>query len=154
MKVKIMCGVSGSGKSTYIQNHFPDALVCSADHFFMDAAGNYNFDPSLLSEAHAACLRKFSACVISHYDMPDGVGTLIVDNTNTTTAELAPYAALALAYGHDLEIIMIEADPEKAYRRNRHRVPDRVVADQDRRLKKLGEELPRWWTLRRVAMEG
>ena len=44
-KVIIMRGPSGSGKSTYIQKHFPDAYVCSADHFFIKN-GEYVFEPA------------------------------------------------------------------------------------------------------------
>ncbi|MGW8177479.1 MAG: AAA family ATPase [bacterium] len=152
MQVKILCGVSGSGKSTYIQNHFPSATVCSADHFFMKN-GEYQFDPSKLPMAHGACLRKFVGIVKQGSGIQPVEGTVVVDNTNTTVSEVAPYAALALAYGHDLEIIIIEAEPGMAHSRNAHGVPLPGVMGQHNRLVKLADQLPPWWKTTKVNAE-
>ena len=137
MMVKIICGISGSGKSTYCKSNFPDAKVCSADHYFMDD-GEYKFDPRKLPEAHGSCLRKF-------VDLLQSDGEVVVDNTNTTISEVAPYAQLALAYGHDLEIIILDVDPEVAHKRNLHGVPEQGVKVQHSRLVKLAGDLPPWW---------
>jgi len=150
MNVKILCGVSGSGKSTYIKNHFPDADVCSADHFFM-SAGGYHFNPAKLSLAHGECLKKFVYLVST---VPHGNDDVVVDNTNTTMSEVAPYAALALAYGHDLEIIIIDARLEKAAARNVHGVPLAGVNGQYQRLLALEAALPPWWHVKHVLAEG
>lgn len=150
MKVKILCGISGSGKSTYIENNFSDAVVCSADHFFLTQEGDYLFDPRKLPLAHGACLQKFVSMV---QVAPEEDGTLVVDNTNTTVSEVAPYAALALAYGHDLEVIIIQCDPERAQRRNTHGVPQQAVMGQHSRLVKLADQLPPWWRTTKVDAE-
>ena len=103
--VKILCGVSGSGKSTMCKDLMDatlDVVKCSADDFFMQD-GKYIFTPAGLSAAHASCLRRFIACC------QDCVGLILVDNTNTTIMEIAPYAAIALAYGYDLEVIVVDA---------------------------------------------
>lgn len=152
MKVKILCGISGSGKSTYIKNHFPNAKVCSADHFFMKD-GEYNFDPSRLPQAHAFCLRKFTEEVIGMYNLTLEDEVIVVDNTNTTLTEIAPYAALAQAYSHDLEIIIIEAPLELAAARNQHGVPSKGVEGQHRRLVRLAQQLPSWWSVKKVQAE-
>lgn len=152
MKVKIMCGSSGSGKTTYAGKHFPGATVCSADHFFIDGEGNYNFEGSKISEAHAECLKKFNK-IVQNTDDVDAV--VVVDNTNTTVAEIAPYAALALAYGHELEIIkfVIKSDEiEKIAARNAHGVPDHVVKTQQSRA--VGLKLPPWWLVTEVRVAG
>jgi predicted kinase len=151
MKVKILCGISGSGKSTYIKNHFPDADVCSADHFFMKD-GEYKFDPAKLSKAHGECLKHF-VYLMSTKPHGDRI-PVVVDNTNTTVVEIAPYAALALAYGCDLEIIILEAPLEKAAARNQHGVPRDAVEGQHKRLKTLADQLPRWWPVVKVPAEG
>lgn len=152
MKVKILCGVSGSGKSTYIANNFPKAVVCSADHFFLADNGEYVFDVKKLSEAHAYCLRKF----VQHLQSPGlaggQVGVLVVDNTNTSMQEVAPYAALANAYGFDTEIIILQADPVEAHKRNRHNVPLKSVMGQFDRLRGLEKSLPPWWAVNKVRV--
>lgn len=92
-KVYILRGLPGSGKSTFAQElrrAFWLASECvevfSADQYFTDAKGNYNFDASKLWEAHADCRRRFQAAFDGeHYKV------LIVDNTNTTEKEYQYY---------------------------------------------------------------
>lgn len=138
MKVVIYCGIPGSGKTTLAKATYPNAPYCSADKYFEDANGVYRFDPSKLGAAHASCLQKF-ADMVRNYMSP----VIVVDNTNTTIAELAPYAALALAYGHDLEIVTLNCNPETAYSRNKHDVPYAAVKAMADRLHK--REMPPWW---------
>ena len=86
MKVYILRGVSGSGKSTEamrLASNNKD-IICSADDYFMKN-GEYKFDPSKLGEAHGECLAKFRALVKA------GAETIIVDNTNTQWWEIRPY---------------------------------------------------------------
>ena len=150
MKVVIMVGPSGSGKSTYIRKNFPSAAVCSADHYFMKD-GEYQFDPSKLSEAHGRCLRIFTTYVQGPY----APSHMVVDNTNTTIAELAPYAALELAYGHELEIVKIavsEEEMSKVAARNEHGVPEKIVKVQADRAARM--KLPPWWPVKLVRAEG
>lgn len=142
--IKILCGVSGAGKSTKCRKLLASltddagAVVCSADQYFLHD-GEYQFDPSKLDEAHGHCLRKFTQ------SCQTGLELIVVDNTNTTIAELAPYAALGLAYGYDVEIIIIKCDPVVAYERNVHGVPQRTVVAQMERLASLRQQLPPWW---------
>jgi len=137
-KVTILSGVPGSGKSHYVKGLRTDPwLVYSADDWFM-SSGSYVFVPAQLPQAHGACLRSFVEYVVR------GVaGDMVVDNTNTTVAEIAPYAALALAYGHTLEIITIECDPAIAAARNVHGVPLHAIKAMTKRL--AARELPPWW---------
>ena len=144
MLVKILCGVSGSGKSTYVNNLSGKVEVVSADHFFHNEEGEYKFNNYLLNKAHNFCLRKFVASVVGY----SRDKTLIVDNTNTTVAEIAPYAALALAYGHDLEVVVFNVSREnltKVASRNIHGVPEQAVEGQFNRLEELKKQLPIWW---------
>lgn len=93
MKVIMMSGVPGSGKSTLVARRWPGAVVFSADAYFM-VDGEYRFDPSRIGEAHCGCLRSFTETL----QVAD-VEVLVVDNTNLSVSEIAPYAALAQAYG-------------------------------------------------------
>lgn len=143
MKVTILCGVPGSGKSALARELKPD-IVCSADDFFMTQSGEYRFDPSKLGEAHAQCLRKFAYQMVAY----GGNRHIVVDNTNTTVAEIAPYAALALAYGYELDIVTVKCSPEKAHARNQHGVPFAAVQAMAKRLD--ARELPPYWPHRTV----
>ena len=125
MNVIILQGIPGSGKSSYV-SYLKDVassytsrevVVCSADHYFM-RDGEYNFNPAFLGEAHAACMRRFIETVQQGGDV-----TVIVDNTNITEIEIAPYYAVARAYSAKVEIVTFACDPFVAARRNEHGVP-------------------------------
>ncbi len=58
MKAIILSGISGAGKSTYIDERYPTAPMCSADTYFT-TDGVYKFDATRLGEVHAQCLRWF-----------------------------------------------------------------------------------------------
>ena len=163
LKVIILLGISGSGKSTFIRDSYPGAAVVSADHFFM-VNGEYVFDGSKLPEAHGACLKQFierasspERRVYPDYDYDNQV--LIVDNTNTTVHEIAPYAAVALAYGHELELVVIHCDPKVAAARCIHDVPTDRVALQYKRLMNTLAKSPEghykalvpWWPVKEVG---
>lgn len=136
--VIILRGPSGAGKSTYAKLAFPNAVKVSADDFFT-ANGVYDFDPTRLPDAHAICMRKF----VNNVQKPDV--TIVVDNTNTTVAEVAPYAALALAFGHKLEIITFVGDYMKAAKRNVHLVPAPAVMAMSQRIEEQTKLFPPWW---------
>jgi tRNA uridine 5-carbamoylmethylation protein Kti12 len=152
MKITILCGIPGSGKSTYLGKNLPNALICSADLYpglytYPEGPNNPTFNPSLLPKAHAACLRRFVGYVTC--DDPQDAPDVVVDNTNTTIAEIAPYAALALAYGHELEIVTLACDPETGARRNTHGVP--LAACQAMADRLYSRTLPPWWPTKIVA---
>jgi predicted kinase len=144
MQIKIMMGCSGSGKSTHISGHWPEATVFSADQYFT-RSGRYEFDPRKLGEAHAQCLRRYAEAVSD--DRWIGA-TLVVDNTNATMQEIAPYCALALAYGRPFEIVMVRASPEVSAMRNVHGVPLDTVRRQADRCDKTWRDLPSYWPKR------
>jgi hypothetical protein len=114
----------------------------------VNSAGEYAFDPARLGECHAICLRTFVELVRSPGNLP-----VVVDNTNTTIAEIAPYAALALAYGHDLEIVLLQASPGIAAARNIHGVPESTVRQMATRAGATYWRLPPWWPKSIVTMD-
>lgn len=146
IKVIILSGVSGSGKDTYIkrfqiENPTTKTFVVSADHFFIKN-GDYVFDPSKLSEAHGSCLRAFIQH-IRNFIEDDGV--VFVNNTNTTSEEIAPYYAIASAYGAEVELVTLYVLPHIAAQRNTHGVSLKAIRAMHDRL--FERKIPSYWSI-------
>ena len=148
MKIKVMRGISGSGKSTYAKtlaraayDAMEKPLICSADHYFVGPDG-YKFDGSKLGDAHKFCMMRFLGCI------QDGMSPIIVDNTNINIEDIAPYVAVGEALGYDVEIIQVNVDFELAARRNIHEVPRPKIQEMYRRL--VAIKLPNRWKIVQV----
>lgn len=130
----VMRGAPGSGKSTVVEALRDElarrtprgrVFVASADaHRMVDGA--YVFDASKNDQAHGGCLRDF----ITHADQADECcvtemerDVLVCDNTNVNVQEIAPYYAVARAFGWEPLVVNVQIDPEVAARRNQHGVP-------------------------------
>ena len=139
MKVYILRGVSGSGKSTWAKKKAQEdpegTSICSADDYFRDKEGNYNFNPSKLTDAHNFCFQKFVLCATQNFF------NIIVDNTNTQLWEMSPYVAYARLHQYEVEFIHFDCDCSVAAKRNKHGVPERTVNQMAVRMEKL---LPFW----------
>lgn len=151
MKVIIMRGLPGSGKSTWLRASYPDAVVCSADHYHIGNDGVYRFDPTLAGRAHVECLRKFHNAVTDP-EVQKAVGILAVDNTNLTAWEIAPYYRLAELFALEVEIVRLETNPWRCTVRNVHQVPEGTVFRMYQTL--LNEVLPPWWKEQVVIASG
>jgi len=140
LTVKILRGIPGAGKSTYQKSHMPKALVCSADHYFMDAQGQYKFDGRKLGDAHSECLLKFQNA------LQNRVGQVVVDNTNIYAIDVAPYYALAVAYGYKVTVVTIHVSPDVATRRQLHGVDDTRVRAMYDALNEQNSHFPARWS--------
>lgn len=146
MNVVIMVGASGSGKSHYVWEQVQalgprvSCAAVSADNYFLDIEGEYKFDVSKLGEAHASCVREF-------VDLCQSIGynKVFVDNTNTTLAEIAPYYALAKAYGHTVTVVRVQAEEETCVQDNQHGVPAHVIQAQRKRIEAM--VFPPFWEI-------
>lgn len=133
----ILRGISGSGKSTFtnmVRKTFPHLVHCSADLYFEEPNG-YVFNPSKLGEAHGQCYRT------AIYAMIDRASMVVVDNTNTTMVELAPYVQAGQAFGYNVKLVQLISPVEQAVERNVHGVPALTVAHQFSRF----ETTPHYW---------
>lgn len=168
MKVIVMSGVSGSGKSTYARKLLgldseyylglctraqgPRALV-SADLYFMNPSDEYVFDRAKIGEAHAECFRNFIELL-----QKNRFTTVVVDNTNTTVEEIAPYMAGAAAYGYEAEIVTVcpEFATDSYFKlcaaRNAHGVPLDVIVQQHLRI--YQRRLPNRWKHKQIVLDG
>ena len=99
-KCYIMRGYPGSGKSTMAKeiSSYSNATICSADHFFVDRNGKYNFDQEKLSQAHFNCFANFKNCVLN------GVN-VIVDNTNLKYSDVKKYIDFLLINNNQNDFI-------------------------------------------------
>ncbi len=163
-RVVILSGVSGSGKSTSARKLWNDlepgnyCKVVSADDFFM-VDGEYKFDPTKLSDAHGKCFREYISVLNDGVHTASGFKSsydlVVVDNTNTTAVEIAPYILGAQAYGWEVEILTVmcetEADIKACAARNAHGVSFEGVLRQHTNLKM--RQLMPWWKNTVVRVE-
>lgn len=116
-------GVSGSGKTTLARSLTP--YTASADSFFEDDNGNYNFDPTRLGEAHAWCQERVEELMKASPD-------IAVHNTLTSEKELAPYLRLAEKYGYRVVSLVVE---NRHGNGSVHNVPEHALERQESRLR-------------------
>jgi len=131
-RVIILRGISGAGKSTYTSRHFPGAMVCSADQYFISPDGNYKFDPKKLGSAHGSCKRKFKKALEALEPL------VVVDNTNLRRADYKDYVRLAKDHGYEVYQVVL-----RTQYKNVHGVPESTLE----RMKKNFEvdtEIPEW----------
>lgn len=162
-RLVLLSGIPGSGKSRYVAERFggvprfygsvrgfiaraagsPTVEVVSADALFVGEDGVYRHDPSRLGEAHNKCVASAALWASEHCVCTTDV--LVLDNTNTTALELAPYVALAAAFGIPCSLVTVECDPEVAFARNAHGMPREVVFAMHAALQ--ARVLPPYWDL-------
>lgn len=108
--VIILVGVPGSGKSHWASGlqrfhnesrgaPYREVDICSADDFFLKS-GKYKYDPTAISPAHNACLRRF----VANFDHYSQITDTVVDNTNLSVLDWTPYIRVGQAFGASVEI--------------------------------------------------
>ena len=110
----------GSGKSTLaskIVNLYETTQTCSADSFFLDEQGNYNFDIEKRPQAHEVCKEKAKTCC------SDSSSPIIIDNTNLMHWEIKYY--LDLAHQHDYLVLIIE--PRTPHKFDIHKLACKLI---------------------------
>jgi predicted kinase len=119
----LLRGVPGSGKTTLgeiilqtTQHQTPDVL--SADNFFINDKGEYNFDSTKLKEAHNFCQQKCAERMRLEFSK------IVVANTFTQEWEMKPYFEMAERYRYRIHSIIVE---NRHGNKNIHDVPDDKV---------------------------
>lgn len=139
MRVTILAGIPGSGKSSWVKKNRPGALICSADDYFVFSDGKYQFDAQQLGEAHRHCMSRFLTALSCE------TSDIVVDNTNTTLDQIAPYIAVAEAYRANVEVVGLFALAQEAYDRCVHDVPLRQIERMEKNLVHMMKRWPARW---------
>lgn len=117
----LLRGLPGSGKTSFANLIWSSYVICEADQFFYDEAGNYNFDATKLGQAHKACQEKVETFMQDNQNNHQFYPEIVVSNTSTTEKELQPYYDLALKYGYTVVSLIVE---NRHGGQNVHGVPD------------------------------
>jgi len=160
--VLILRAIQGAGKTTLWTERYVKSDCHSTDNFFVDEEGNYIFDHRRLPEAHDWNLRRFIYALISQRDLimarsaegatDEELAELarrhhaVVDNTNITVAEVAPYYQAAQALGFKVGILTLLCPWEVAAKRCVHDVPPMQIYKASLRLDEETLRFPPWWT--------
>jgi hypothetical protein len=132
LQVIILSAIPGAGKSTYA-THFASAqspVIVSADNVQRENAkalgldydnGGEGSDPSLIAMSHPTWFREFLNALRAEAPL------VMVDNTNLSKWEIAPYLLGAEAFGYNVKVVRLVCDPLTAFNRQRHGVPYAVV---------------------------
>lgn len=117
MRVTVLRGISGSGKSTWASQQ--DAAVFSTDAYFV-VDGEIRYDPTRLKEFHGNNLRAFIAALQRREPW------VIVDNTNINAWEYSPYILAGEAFGYETELITFDCSIETSLARKQLVDPEKL----------------------------
>ena len=125
----LLRGLPGSGKTTLAKiilqlRSTDEPEVLSADDFFEDKEGDYNFDVTKLKEAHNYCQFRCSE------RMRQQKARIVVANTFTQEWEMDEYFKMAERYNYRVHTVIVE---NRHGNENVHGVPeDKLQQMKDR----------------------
>lgn len=119
-------GLPGSGKTSFTDliNYFTKRIVAiSADDYFYDSDGNYNFDASKLWRAHRSCESRTRQALQQGF-------AVMVHNTFTKTSEINPYKKIAEEEQCSFTSLIVE---NRHGNESIHGVPDETMEKMKKR---------------------
>lgn len=137
----LLRGLPGSGKSTTanILSENGKYPVLSADMYFEDENGNYNWDASKIKDAHTWCKNQLEIIMACDGWIPfdldrkiecNEIDKIFVANTFTQEWEMEDYFKLAEQYGYMIVTLICE---NRHGGKNVHDVPDEKLEQMARR---------------------
>lgn len=162
-EVILMRGLPGSGKTTHLRDAFKNHLffhalekktLSSAEVTVAISEGNIlvvsadDAQDLPIPARHARCFAHYLRILETAIQIPTDV-IVVVDNTNLTSAEMAPYIAgfnalvLPAQPNALISIRQIQCDMKTAWVNQTHDVPSGIWLGMQRRF--LTEELPPWF---------
>jgi NEDD4-binding protein 2 len=131
----IMRGCPGSGKSTYLEQEYPEAFICSADQYFIGIDGKYEARLNEIPLSHDYCRNAFKAAVLN--ELP----CIAIDNTNIKIEHFEKYIRIAKLYNYEIIVIRLVINAKKATKRNIHGVPFYAVERSCKQMETYQEEI-------------
>jgi predicted kinase len=123
----LLRGLPGSGKSLLgevinspIFNWSGSNVVLSADDYYINKDGIYEFDVEKITEAHNDCIQRCAKL------MSGGSNKIVVANTFVEQWELRPYYEIADRYGYCVHSLVVE---NRHNGKDSHDVPEETIAD-------------------------
>jgi predicted kinase len=125
----LLRGLPGSGKTTLAKiilqlRSTDEPEILSADDFFEDNEGDYNFDPTKLKEAHNYCQFRCSE------RMRQQKAKIVVANTFTQEWEMDEYFKMAERYNYRVHTVIVE---NRHGNENVHGVPEDKLQQMKKR---------------------
>lgn len=119
-KLIILRGLPGSGKSeiSWMFWEAMGAVVCSADFYFDDGTGGYEFNPTKLQDAHKSCWNDFEEAIALEASL------IVIDNTNTRESEFHHYVNKASQHDYQIHHLIVE---NRHGSTSSHNVPDATI---------------------------
>lgn len=127
--VHILRSIPGAGKTTLANelcNNNRSSVICTADDYFTDENGNYNWDPEKIGSAHKWCFNLFEE------NIKDETEIIIVANTNTREKDVNKYRNYAIENGYTVFVQTVENWHNGV---NTHGVPDETLDKMSKQLK-------------------
>lgn len=147
--VFILRGLPGSGKSTFADKltatlrYGHDLFnVYSADKYWINDWGEYNFDITQVPKNHQECLLEFMTDLYPIFYRSRL--HFLIDNTNTSIPEMETYIKIAQAYGLDVSIVTFNCSIERSVSRNVHKVPEATIKRMFEKLCYANERLDKY----------
>lgn len=137
--VLILSGIPGSGKTHLtrkIRGEYIDMCHVSADHH-VDYTLRINH--GTFAKAHDACRRDYLTAIMIKKPQ-----LIVVDNTNLSAWEIAPYYLFAETMGYNAHILRIQTPFEVCLERQAHAVPEKTMQRMRKNFERR-DVLP-WWS--------
>jgi predicted kinase len=125
--IVFMIAPSGAGKSTYIQNNYPNALIISPDELRMEWYPTDSYEESWLASTKDD---KFWDKVFAELVNARNATTIIIDEVNTTTKSRARKLAWAKAHNRHVKAVLIPSELSLVLERQNTR-DDKTVPAKD-----------------------
>jgi len=124
MKLTLVRGIPGSGKSTFVRNNF-SCLHLENDMYFQ-RDGSYRWNSEEMDDAIRWCVQMSEIALSRGMDV-------VVSNTFTKKRYMEPYRKMAESIGAEFEVVRCEGNFK-----NVHNVPEKVLEN----MKKNFEDYP------------
>lgn len=137
----ILRGVPGSGKSTYARLAYKqpgvNAIVISVDDVFFSMKENQKiYNPLLEEQSHKYCQTAFLAACQT------GERLIVVDDFNTSKADLEFYEKVSEYFGYKVEIVRFSwREPPENWRKLSRKVCEDMQGELNKQYPKVNEKL-------------